>query len=534
MYVAGCSPCLSSVSVGCYGLRQAIIPPIRYSSVVAPVHAAASAPAGFTLQYAQTTPIGLHRSSRFEKLKASAAAGAADSGSQPEEVAVPPKKLDHRKLGVLGLMFFISCFNYTILQSLKDALVVTEIGAEALPFLGAYGVFPGSIIFFMYYSWVAKDVYPALGMVANIGLIGAGAWIKFVNGSFSAHAKGEAEAAAIKRKGTKGKKDPGALTRAFDVLKQSPKVGNLAVLVIAYFVVAKLFDFAWKAQLRVFYPSNTEFQSALAGVSQLTGIATIAMMATSKFLFQYLGWGGAAIIPPLAILASGGLFFTSAIIANFPELVGGNMAAMIIPIGAAAGIAGRVLSKASKYSIFDPAKEMVFITMGKTEKNEGKAAVDLLGSYFGKSGASIMMQVMILVFGSLNSSMPVILGIHVVVCIAWTKSTASLATLMKKEEDAIAAGTSVAKAVPVEEAKDGDEAEPPIKSVDVTKVSKEDWGLSSKVGVLPIVGAAVSMDELDALKAISEPAGSLVAKKCRILEAEKRALESTFSDDDSY
>lgn len=47
---------------------------------------------------------------------------------------------------------------------------------------------------------------------------------------------------------------------SFDVIKRSPKVKNLAVLVVAYFITQKLFDFAWKAQLRVFYPSATAYQ----------------------------------------------------------------------------------------------------------------------------------------------------------------------------------------------------------------------------------------------------------------------------------
>lgn len=33
-------------------------------------------------------------------------------------------------------------------------------------------------------------------------------------------------------------------------------------------------------------------QSALADVSQMTGIATIALMAMSRFSFEYLGWKG--------------------------------------------------------------------------------------------------------------------------------------------------------------------------------------------------------------------------------------------------
>lgn len=32
------------------------------------------------------------------------------------------------------------------------------------------------------------------------------------------------------------------------------------MLVTAYFIVQKLFDFAWKAQLRLFYPTNAGYQ----------------------------------------------------------------------------------------------------------------------------------------------------------------------------------------------------------------------------------------------------------------------------------
>lgn len=41
----------------------------------------------------------------------------------------------------------------------------------------------------------------------------------------------------------------------------------------------------------------------------------------------------------------------------------------------------------------DVALVQVYITMSKSEKTESKAAVDLIGAYFGKSGASWIMQV---------------------------------------------------------------------------------------------------------------------------------------------
>lgn len=42
-----------------------------------------------------------------------------------------------RKMLPLGAIFFGSSFNLTLLQNLRDALVVTTSGAEVLPFLSA-------------------------------------------------------------------------------------------------------------------------------------------------------------------------------------------------------------------------------------------------------------------------------------------------------------------------------------------------------------------------------------------------------------
>ena len=37
-------------------------------------------------------------------------------------------------------------------------------------------------------------------------------------------------------------------------------------------------------------------------------------------------------------------------------------------------------ARSSKFSLFDPAKEMAYIQMSRAEKSKGKAAVDLIGS----------------------------------------------------------------------------------------------------------------------------------------------------------
>ena len=97
-------------------------------------------------------------------------------------------------------------------------------------------------------------------------------------------------------------------------------------------------------------------------------------------------------------------------------------------------MAVQVFARASKFSLFDPAKEMVYIEMTKEEKSKGKAAVDLMGSQAGKSGASWIIQGALLVLGSAVACLPVLSVIYVVVLVTWARAAVSLKTLMAATE----------------------------------------------------------------------------------------------------
>ena len=108
------------------------------------------------------------------------------------------------------------------------------------------------------------------------------------------------------------------------------------------------------------------------------------------------------------------------------------------------GAALVIISKAVKYSLFDPTKEMAYLPLDPELKGKGKAAVDVIGGRAGKAGGAFIQSTMAIVLASKDVLLfaPYTAIIFAVVCGAWLLAVKGLdgsikGAIKRKEQEEI-------------------------------------------------------------------------------------------------
>jgi AAA family ATP:ADP antiporter len=468
-------------------------------------------------------------------------------------VFLPIEAGEFGKFLPMALMMMCILFDYSLMRAIKDGLVVTQIGTEALSFLKLYGVLPAAALSFVIYSklcnvmnnkgvfytiisfftgflfvyalilypnqellhpdpvtidnaansapmfqwfikiwgkWTygifyimaelwgsvvlsllfwqfanqittspeAKRFYPMFGLIGNIGLVltavvtsnfhtpeqqremmssvmsaaGVGGlccialyWylnnIVLASGQYSTPDPEE---------GSKKKKKPKlTMKESFKMIFSSKYIGFLAVIVMAYGVSVNLIEAIWKSQIKLLHSSEGDFTAYMGQFMGYQGIVAILFMFIGSNILRKTSWYTSAMFTPVMMLITGTIFFAIIFLRDELKDYWDNVLHVSpLVVAVVMGAAQNILSKATKYSLFDATKEMAYIPLDQELKTKGKAAVDVIGGRLGKSGGAAIQSVLFMIFTGCNiiDLLPTFAIITLGIIIAWTVAVKAL------------------------------------------------------------------------------------------------------------
>lgn len=212
---------------------------------------------------------------------------------------------------------------------------------------------------------------------------------------------------------------------------------SIAVLVIGCALTINMVEVTYKANLKLLCPTKEAYQ---AFTIKLTCILNIVSLFTVLILggniHRIFGWHFCAQITPITVGITGAIFFILCLfkdhLAPYCSLIGINSLTLIVFVGAFQNMASKVV----KYSFFDSTKEMTYIPLDQESKVKGKAAIDMVGSRFGKSSSSWIQLILIQIAGtgSIFSTTPYLLPILVMVVGYWSYSARYLSKELRIKE----------------------------------------------------------------------------------------------------
>lgn len=216
------------------------------------------------------------------------------------------------------------------------------------------------------------------------------------------------------------KNSPMSLWKSIQHIIQSRYLLTISFIVVSYYLVNNITEILWMMQIKEMYPNVEECAAYMSRLTFYTGIlATFSSFFISGNIIRRFGWKNAALVPPLIILFSSALFFYFLFIKNYSLFQISLFGQSALFFAVFFGSIQNCLMRATKYTLFDETKEMAFIPLDPSSRAQGKLAIDGLGSHFGKSGSSIVIQCIIVFFGSSTSACPFFAGISFFILTCW-------------------------------------------------------------------------------------------------------------------
>jgi AAA family ATP:ADP antiporter len=219
----------------------------------------------------------------------------------------------------------------------------------------------------------------------------------------------------------KKSKDKMSMMQSVKFLASSKYLRLLGTMVLGYGLTINFTEIMWKSLVKKQYPNALDYQRFMGNVSSAVGLATTIVIFFGVHVIRVLGWRVGAMATPFTMSLLGIPFF----LCIFMGLDSPQRLRMAVTLGTIQSL----LSKTSKYALFDPTTQMAYIPLDDESKVKGKAAIDVLGSRLGKSGGSLVQQGLVVLFGSILNAAPAVAVLFYAVLAGWLAAANSLSSL---------------------------------------------------------------------------------------------------------
>ncbi|GMI35771.1 hypothetical protein TeGR_g8730 [Tetraparma gracilis] len=207
------------------------------------------------------------------------------------------------------------------------------------------------------------------------------------------------------------KKEKMSMSESARFLASSPYLRLMATLVVSYGLSINLTEIIWKSLVKKQYPDPLDYSRFMGAFSSSVGAATFFVIFLGSNIIKFLGWRAGALMTPGIMMLLAVPFFTC--------IIAGVDSDRTLKAAVTLGMVQSLLSKATKYALFDPTTQMAYIPLDEESKVKGKAAIDVLGSRIGKSGGSLVQQALVLWFGSILQAAPAVMLVYYAVLGSW-------------------------------------------------------------------------------------------------------------------
>jgi AAA family ATP:ADP antiporter len=226
-----------------------------------------------------------------------------------------------------------------------------------------------------------------------------------------------------------------SLKEAISFFMKSKPLKLMGWIVFADYIAYSLAEVLFLGILKLKYPLPQDYCTFMGHLSSWhSGLTILFALVIAPICLKKIKWVSCAIILPIGLLISEGIFFfflcQESLTSQLFNLSHSQWLTVVVMIGSGLFC----VCRAVKYTIFDPCKELAFVSMPGSDRMKGKLIIDGLCAKFGKGASSATAISLISISGGLMASASLTGIIAIGICLSLIFSTDKLGSELNEEQ----------------------------------------------------------------------------------------------------